>query len=39
MCKEVVRVLSNYEKLEILLLVIWEVRIEKDQGRVCTGIV
>ena len=38
-CKEVVRVLSNYEKLEILLLVIWEVRIEKDQGPVCTGIV
>ena len=37
-CKEVVEVLSNCEKKEILLLVIWEVRIEKDQRLVSPGL-
>ena len=38
-CKEVAEVLSNCEKKEILLLVIWEVRIENDQARVSPGLV
>ena len=37
--KKVVEALSNYKKQEILLLAIWEVRIEKEQGRVSLGLV
>ena len=38
-CRKVVEALSNYKKQEILLLAIWEVRIEKEQGRVSLGLV
>ena len=38
-CKKVGEALSSSEKQEILLLVIWEVRIEKDQGHLSAGLV